>query len=201
MKKSIWRRLWNIFTTLLVIVVVALAFLIIGVRLFGLKTFVVLSPSMEPTFSTGSVVYVKSIAPEDVKVDDVITFYLDDETSATHRVVEVLTDANGQPCFRTKGDANRIPDTRVVTADQLIGKEIVAIPKLGKLVEYIHTPNGRLVAIGAGVLLVILIAIPDLFFSKHPDKESKAEDRTETIELGTAQKDDEDGKTDNDTDI
>ena len=201
MKKSIWRRLWNIFTTLLVIVVVALAFLIIGVRLFGLKTFVVLSPSMEPTFSTGSVVYVKSIAPEDVKVDDVITFYIDDETSATHRVVEVLTDANGQPCFRTKGDANRIPDTRVVTADQLIGKEIVAIPKLGKLVEYIHTPNGRLVAIGAGVLLVILIAIPDLFFSKHPDKESKAEDRTETIELGTAQQDDEDGKTDNDTDI
>lgn len=174
-RKNPVRTVWNIFTTVLVAAVVIVAFLIVGVRIFGIKTFVVLSPSMEPTFSTGALVYVKKIDASKVEVGDVITFYLDDETPATHRVYEIVKDSNGDPCFRTKGDANKVVDSKLVMAEQLIGKEILAIPRLGKLVEYIHTTNGRLVAIGIGVALVALIAIPDLLFPKNGKKDKKDE--------------------------
>ena len=90
---------WNILTTVLAVVVVGLAVLLVGVRLVGLTPYVVLSGSMEPTYPTGALIYVKDVKPQDVKVGDPITFVLNEElTVATHRVIEVNT-ADGW--FRT----------------------------------------------------------------------------------------------------
>ena len=38
-----------------------LALLLVGVRLFGMQVFTVLSGSMEPTYQTGSLIYVKDV--------------------------------------------------------------------------------------------------------------------------------------------
>lgn len=105
---------WNILTTVLAVVVVGLAVLLVGVRLVGLTPYVVLSGSMEPTYPTGALIYVK-----DVKVGDPITFVLNEElTVATHRVIEVNT-ADGW--FRTQGDDNDSPDGSPVLFENLIG--------------------------------------------------------------------------------
>ena len=62
MKRSI-RKTWNIISTVLVALVVLLALLLVGARLFGLQVFTVLSGSMEPTYHTGSLIYVKKVDP------------------------------------------------------------------------------------------------------------------------------------------
>ena len=57
------RKIWNIVSTIIVALVVLLAVLLVGVRLVGIQVFTVLSGSMEPTYHTGSVIYVKKVDP------------------------------------------------------------------------------------------------------------------------------------------
>lgn len=83
----------------------SLAVALVGVRLVGLNTYVVLSGSMEPTYHTGSLLYVKSVDPQDLRVGDPITFMLNEDTVATHRIIEILPDEEDSSVlrFRTQG--------------------------------------------------------------------------------------------------
>lgn len=160
-------KAWDIFTTALVALVVVFALLLVGVRLFGIQVFSVISGSMEPDYPVGSLIYVKDVDPSEVQVNDVITFVLPDETPATHRVVRI--DKENQ-CFYTKGDANKTEDAAPVYYKNLIGKPIFTIPCLGYVAYYIQHPPGMYVAITAGAVLLIIVFLPDLF--KKNKKES-----------------------------
>lgn len=70
MSKSV-KKIWNGFTTILVILVVILALLLVGARLIGLQVFTVLSGSMEPTYHTGSLIYVTS--PVSVSITEAVS--------------------------------------------------------------------------------------------------------------------------------
>ena len=56
-----FRKIWNVVYSVIVAVVVLLAVAFVGVRVVGLQPFTVLSGSMEPTYHTGSLIYVKSV--------------------------------------------------------------------------------------------------------------------------------------------
>lgn len=160
MSKGI-KRIWNVITIVIVAVVVVLVVMLVGVRLFGLHPYSVLSGSMEPTYHTGSLIYVKDVPPEDVEVGDPITFVLDENlTIATHRVIEI--DAATQH-FTTKGDANEYADAKPVHFKNLIGVPVFTIPGLGYFANYIQHPPGRYVAIAAAAVLLLLAFVPDLF--------------------------------------
>ena len=81
------KTVWNVITTVLVALVVVLAILLVGVRVVGLTPYVVLSGSMEPTYHTGSLIYVKKVDPFTIESGTPITFMMDEDTIATHRVV------------------------------------------------------------------------------------------------------------------
>ena len=51
-------KIWNAITTALVVAVVLLALMLAGPRVIGMQVFTVLSGSMEPTYHTGSLIYV-----------------------------------------------------------------------------------------------------------------------------------------------
>lgn len=87
-----FKKYWNVFTNVLIAVVVVLAVMLVGVRLVGLQVFTVLSGSMEPTYHTGSIIYVRDVDPFKLEEGDVITFLLDEDTVATHRIIEVVPD-------------------------------------------------------------------------------------------------------------
>lgn len=87
-----FKKIWNVVSTVLVAAVVLLAVLLVGVRLFGLQVYTVLSGSMEPAYSVGSLIYVKKTAAEDIEAGDVITFLVSEDTIATHRVTAVVPD-------------------------------------------------------------------------------------------------------------
>lgn len=177
-------KIWNIVTTVIVVVVVLFALLLVGVRLFGIQVFSVISGSMEPEYPVGSLIYVQKAEPSEIEVGDVITFVLSDETPATHRVISI--DYENER-FYTRGDANYHIDEetgeKVYTEDSpvyfknLIGKPIFKIPLLGYAAYYIQHPPGMYIAIAVGALLLIFVFLPDLFGAdkKKQDKPAAQE--------------------------
>ena len=183
-----FRKIWNIFTTVIVIIVVLFALLLVGARLVGLQVFTVLSGSMEPEYPTGSLIYVKSVDPHDIEVRDVITFMLDKNTVATHRVIEIIPDETYPTVvrFRTMGDANDVEDGSLVHMNNVLGTPILTIPKLGYVANYIQNPPGMYIAISVGAILILLVFLPDIFFDdKGKDKDSENGENSEPVNKKT----------------
>lgn len=159
------QKVWNAVTTVLVILVVILALLLVGVRLVGLRPMCVLSGSMEPTYHTGSLIYVKPCAPEDVQVGDAITFVLNEDLDVvTHRVISI--DAENEH-FYTQGDANDAPDGAPVYFKNLIGRPVFTIPYLGYVSHWVSNPPGMYLAIALALVLIILTFLPDMGSAKR----------------------------------
>lgn len=169
------KKVWEIISTVLVVLLVAFAVFLMGSRLIGLQVFHVISPSMEPHYSVGDLLYVKTVDPDSVKVGDPITFVLNEElVVATHRVVAIDSE-NRQ--FTTKGDANKTEDAAPVHFNNLIGVPVFAIPLLGYVSAYIQSPPGMYVAIVLGAVLLGVVFLPDLLTKKErkgrPQEEAK----------------------------
>ena len=175
MNKSL-KKIWNVISTILVALVVLLALLLVGARVVGLQVFTVLSGSMEPTYHTGSLIYVKKVEPYTIEEGQPITFMLNENTIATHRVVGIVPDEEDPTVirFRTKGDANDAEDGGLVHYKNVIGTPVFSIPYLGYVADYIQHPPGMYVAISAGAVLLLLVFLPDVF-SEDPGKKKKAE--------------------------
>lgn len=171
--KSTLKKIWNIFTTILVVLVVILAILLAGVRVIGIQPFTVLSGSMEPVYSPGDLIYVKSVDYRELGEGDIITFMLSEDTVATHRIVGVVPDETDPTVlrYRTKGDANDAEDGSLVHYKNVIGTPIFSLPKMGYVASYIQNPPGTYIAISAGAVLLLLVFLPDLF--SDDDKEEK----------------------------
>lgn len=159
------KKIWNLITWLLVTVVVALALLLAGGRLIGLRTFVVLSGSMEPLYPTGSLIYVKNIENTgSIPAGTVITYMISEDTVVTHRVVAAVPDGEDPTVvrYRTKGDANEAEDGTLVHYRNVIGTPVFTIPGLGYLANYIQNPPGSYVAMCLGALFVLMLFLPEL---------------------------------------
>lgn len=176
MKKTIF-KVWNILTSVIVGIAIILAVLLVGVRLIGLQPLQVLSGSMEPTYHVGSLIYVRSVDYTELEVGDVITFMLDEDTLATHRIVEVVPDEEDPSVlrYRTKGDNNDAEDGGLVHYKNVVGTPVFSIPQLGYFSNYIQNPPGMYIAISAGAVLLLLVFIPDLFSDDEKKKKKKDE--------------------------
>lgn len=167
----------KIVMTLLSATIISLAVLLVGVRLFGLAPYTVLSSSMEPALPVGSLIYVKDVAADDIKVGDAITFVMNEDLLvATHRVVEV---DSTQERFITKGDANESIDGAPVHFRNLLGRVSFSIPYLGYVANFINSSSGRWIAIAVIALLLLLLLLPDLFTAEKTVEKKKLTERTE----------------------
>ena len=167
------KKVWNVATTVAVVLVVLLAVFLMGARLVGLQVFHVASPSMTPAYRVGDLIYVKSVDPDSVKVGDPITFVLNEDlVVATHRVVDIDKE-NRQ--FTTKGDANKTEDAAPVHFNNLIGVPVFSIPLLGYVSAWIQSPPGMYVAIGFCIVLLAAVFLPDLVIKKDKKQEAQEE--------------------------
>lgn len=160
---------------LIVISVVVLAFLLIGIRIFNFKIYTVLSGSMKPSIQVGSLIYVKEIEEDDIKIGDVITFKLTENTTATHRINDITIE-DGQKYFHTKGDANETEDEKLLEYSNIIGKEIFTIPLLGYLSTFIQTPPGSYITIAIGVLLIAILYVIDYITEDKKELKNEKKD-------------------------
>ena len=168
------KKIWNTVTTIVVVLVVILALLLVGTRLLGIQTFVVLSGSMEPHYHVGSVIYVKDVPPDSLQVGDDISFLLNQKTVATHRIVEILPDSDDPAVFyfRTKGTNNDVVDANLVHSKNVLGKVVGTIPLLGYVSDFVQHPPGTYITMGAAAILILVVFLPDMIapFKKKEDE-------------------------------
>ena len=185
MAKTI-KKVTNVISTIVVILALILVILLVGPRILGMHVFTVLSGSMEPTYHVGSLIYVKDVDPFTLEEGDVITFLLDENTVATHRIAGIVPDEEDPSVirFRTKGDANDTEDGSLVHYKNVVGTPVFTIPKLGYFADYIQHPPGMYIAISVAAIVLLLLFLPDLLFSSE-DKKKEKKGRKKTHREGT----------------
>lgn len=132
------RLLWRILVCLaLAGIVVVLAVAVVIPRLGGATPYTILTGSMEPERPPGTLVVIRPVDPDEVKVGDIVTYQLEsgEPTVVTHRVVSVGVSMRhpGERTFRTQGDANDVPDAKPVREVQLRGRLWYSVPHLGRI--------------------------------------------------------------------
>lgn len=144
-------------------VVVGLAALVTVPRAVGVTPFTVLTGSMEPAFAPGDVVLSQSRSPLSVRPGDVVTFHdpSRDGELVTHRVQSMRRSGDGVT-FVTKGDANDLPEQWTVPADGRIGRAALAVPKVGHVLQWAGTREGKLGLIAVPAALLVLLELVGL---------------------------------------
>ena len=109
-----------------------------------LGAYVIISPSMVPTIKVEDAIIILREEPEQLKVGDIITFNSSDPRysglTITHRIVGIEKSKDENLLFRTKGDNNNSEDTALVSADNIYGRVILKIPKIG-YIQYVLTQS------------------------------------------------------------
>lgn len=165
------KKIWNIVSTALVVLMVLCAVFLMGSRVMGYQCFTVISGSMEPKYSVGDLIYVKKVDANTIQVGDDITFILNEDlVVATHRVVRI--DAENQRLY-TKGLANEIEDSDPVHFNNVIGVPQFSIPKLGYVSDFVQNPPGMYITIGVGIILILAVFLPDMIGKKKNEDEDK----------------------------
>ena len=126
--------------------------------------YTIVSPSMDPVIKVYDVVINKKVSkPEDIQVGDIITYISTNASSEgmtiTHRVIEINKTDNNTYEYRTQGDNNSEPDAVYVTFDNVLGKEIMIIPKLGRIQFLLANKKGWLFILLVPVLIYIFVDI------------------------------------------
>ena len=129
--------------------------------LFGLRPFVVISGSMEPTISTGSIAITRPVKTNELETGDVIAFNpsADNGLPIVHRIVKI-EERNGIRYFTTRGDANTGDDAEVAlpsTSLKLIG----AVPFVGYAVFYAAQPIGTVMLVWIPLCLLAALWLKD----------------------------------------
>lgn len=132
---------------------------------FGYGAAVVLSGSMEPTFSQGDLIIVRQT--DTFATGDVVVFQ-EGNTLVVHRIVEV-----GQGTVTTKGDANNAVD-QPVEVSSVKGTVLFWIPYAGRIVTFLKSPVGT---IGVFAAAVALIELPG-----RKEKQQDAQERQKLID-------------------
>ena len=123
---------------------------------FGIKTFVIVSGSMQPELMIGDIVIVKNCDKNDINVGDIIS-YRSGQSVITHRIVEFI-ESDGQTGYITKGDNNKDKDNVVVKFEDIEGKYIGKISNLGNVVLFL---KNKIVIISI-ILIFYLIYVHEL---------------------------------------
>ena len=120
----------------------------------GFSSVIVLSGSMEPTFSAGDLLIIRE--QESYQTGEIVTFE-DGGVLTTHRIVEEMPDG-----FTTRGDCNNVKDQEKVTAEQVRGAYLIRIPRAG-IVLFISAFADRTTDAGSsGMLLWLPDVINDM---------------------------------------
>jgi len=145
---------------------------------FKISPMIIVSGSMEDTLKKGDLIFVEQIETNEIKVGDIIAFF-ENEFVVTHRVVSVEVAENGDRSFTTKGDNNVSADLVPVLPENIVGKSIGRIGKMGDFAIYLQTPAGMIIFIGAPVLIyLIVITIRREIYVRKKLNEKKEEGNT-----------------------
>lgn len=152
------------------LVILVLILVIVGVLLnkggaptiMGYKVLTVLTGSMEPELNVGTLILVKETPIKELKIEDIITYKTENNSSlVTHRIVEINEDGS----LITKGDANNTEDIGEVGEEQVQGKIIFKVSRLGGIMIFLKENIVFVI-----ILLTLILFIPEIVFKIQNSK-------------------------------
>lgn len=111
----------------------------------------VVSGSMEPTIDIGDLIVINT-KYSDIKENDIITFYDENNSFVTHKVIKV--DGN---MITTKGDANNAPD-KPFSETEVVGKYVTKVNGLGRIMSSFKSPFVMSMILIIGLLVCYLVS-------------------------------------------
>ncbi len=177
---------WTVFV-LLIICAIFLVYYFIAVKVYVAKgsghepkfsLYTIITPSMTPNINVYDVIVdIKVEKPEDIKINDVITFYSNIPGvrggTITHRVIAINKDVNGNYKYLTKGDYNLVDDGVDIEFDKIVGKVALRIPQLGRVQFFMASKLGWLLIVLIPALYIIVKDILKIAKLKNDSPKNK----------------------------
>ena len=158
------------------------------VDILGFKTYVIVSPSMEPDIMVNDLIVIRKTKEENLAIRDTITFFvyipeLGRENAVTHYIGDII-ELNGETIYKTQGAYKELNDFDEwknednvpidITFDDIEGEVALVIPKFGHIVNLIKDPISLGLFLINGFIIYLLIKV---FRTK--EKEVEIETTTE----------------------
>jgi signal peptidase I len=169
-KQSLFKKIGSVFfyviSGLLIIYIITEAFMpTMTIKIFQFKPYVVITESMEPVLNVDDMIIVFNPKVDELEVDDIITFEADIDYNGTkeivtHYIYSITDDGEGNLSFRTVRQGGTVPDTWILSEQDVIGVYGFKISQLGVFINFIKSPFGIaaiLVNIGVIVAIVVLV--------------------------------------------
>ena len=134
----------------------ALSLVLLGVAILAILSYVpirgfqvqeIVSGSMEPALSKGSMVLTRRDPGDHYQVGEVVTFRVTTPVTEliTHRIVRVYVTPGGVPVMETRGDDNSSGDPWITPLGAVVGKVVWVVPVVGYTLTWVKTQAGFLV--------------------------------------------------------
>lgn len=144
---TVWRR-----ARMIVVILIAAPLL---AAVFGYRTAVVQSGSMEPGIERGDLLIIREVSASDLEIGQVVTYRspVDEDVLITHRI-ERVRPVGQRIEFVTRGDANVEGETWRVARDGTVGRLVASLPGAGAVVGAIAHPIVPMVLLWLAVALL-----------------------------------------------
>ena len=154
----------------------------------GYSVMTVLTRSMQDVLPQNSIIVTKQVDPSTIQVGDDITYLMSNNTTVTHRVINIHDNyaGTGQLGFETQGTMNDKPDVDIVIAANIVGVVIFNSLPIGKGILFIRE-HIIIISIFAGLIFALSIALKSVFSKKRPE-ESKQNLHEEEIKQSSHQR-------------
>jgi signal peptidase I len=162
------RRTGRAFSALALAAGVAFGAVLVVPALAGWQRYVIVTGSMTGTYDRGSLVLDDVVPVASLERGDVITYRPPRESGVdhlvTHRIYGIARGPHGQQVFRTKGDANPVPDPWTFTLGGPRQARVRAgVPYVGFAVSLLSDRRARMLLVGLPAALIALASLAGLW--------------------------------------
>lgn len=128
-----------------------------------ISVYTIVSESMVPTIDVYDIIIDTRVNdPSSLKEGDIITFrsnFIDtDGYTITHRIISI-DNTSGETRYYTKGDHNSRQDEGYITFDNIVGKVVYIVPKIGKIQAFASSKFGWLLIIFIPAVGIIIMDV------------------------------------------
>jgi signal peptidase len=183
-QKTILKTIDKIFSAILILFIIVSSFASLFftyyrsqnklVNLFGYSVCYVLTGSMEPTLEVGDAILIKKENASQIEEGDIITYLSTTGPLIGNYITHEVIEKNGtgeNVFFITKGEANLVADTEIITPDKIQGVYVKKLAFIKFLMSILSKPINFVLLIVLPLLIVVGMQITNFILElKKKDK-------------------------------
>lgn len=195
MTKTVLKYIGYFFSAILILYVLIMIFIPErSMDVFGFRTFVVVSTSMEPDINKYDMIVIKKANEDTLEVRDAITFFVyipevSQKSYVTHYIGAIETDGSGEIIYKTQG-ASKAPgdyddwtdgsgNPVDISMDDIEGEYVFRIPWIGYLMIVFRDPIFVILLVLNGTIIYGVYRYIRHILSENKDKTEPNEKETE----------------------